>query len=553
MTADAETLPPQASTTAPVPGPARTALWAAPVLCVATVVLALWSTYRDGGYFADDVAAVTTLTLVACGVGLLVVGPSWRPTRGALVCVGAAVGLTLWTALSASWSPDPEGATLAARRDLGYAAFLLLALLGVGNGRRAALLVQLVVLLLVGVCVVALLSRLRPSLFDVDPQLLQVSQGRLAFPVGYWNGLGAVAAMAVMGCLGLAADAREHPAVRAAGAAGGTIAGCVLYLTISRGAGLALAAALVVVLVLSPRRVRLAVSGVLMLATVTAGVLVLSADRILVDEPGTLAAQEDAGRPVLVALLAIALGAALVQLALTRVSALNRTHRHVSHYSPRSRAATGYAVCAGLVVVLLVGVYATSADTLEGQAANGTFGVRGFVDRQYDAFMDTSKPPPVGTERLASARSSRSEAYEVAINGFQANPLAGDGAAGYEVRWYRERTVPESFRNAHSLELETASELGLVGLLLLGAMLAPLVGGMRGLRRATGGLTRSQAAAAGGVLTVWLVHSALDWDWQLGSVTLPALACGAAMLARGQRQPAASTAGMVARRRHTGS
>lgn len=540
---------------APAPGSAvpraasaRLDTWAAPALCVCTAGLALWSSYRGGGYFADDVAAVTTLTLVACAVGSLVVGASWRPSRAAVVCVGAALGLTLWSGLSASWSPDPEGAVLATRRDLGYAAFLLLALLSVGNGRRAALLVRLVVLLLVGVCVVALLSRLRPSLFDVDPQLLLISQGRLAFPVGYWNGLGAVAAMAVMGCLGLAADAREHAAIRAASTAGGTIAGCVLYLTISRGAGLALASALIVVLVLSPRRVRVAVSGVVMFAGVAAGVLVLAADRILVDRPGTLVAQEEAGRPVLVAVLAIALGAALVQIAVTQVRALNRTRSRSSHYSPRSRATTGYAVCGALVVALLVGVYGTSADTLEGQAANGTSGVRGFVDRQYDAFMDTSKPPPAGTERLSSARSSRSNAYNVAIDGFQAHPLAGDGAAGYEVRWYRERKVPESFRNAHSLELETASELGLVGLLLLVAMLAPLVAGMRGLRHARGGLTRSQSAAAGGIFTVWLVHSGLDWDWQLGSVTMPALACGAAMLAQGRRQPAASTAGMVARR-----
>jgi O-antigen ligase len=161
--------------------------------------------------------------------------------------------------------------------------------------------------------------------------------------------------------------------------------------------------------------------------------------------------------------------------------------------------------------------------------------------------MDTAKPPPAGQQRLTSARSSRSEAYRVAINGFQDHPLAGDGAAAYEMRWMRERKVAEYFRNAHSLELETASELGLVGLLLLAGILLPLSGGMRGIRRAQGGLTRSQAASAGGVVLVWMVHSALDWDWQMGAVTLPALACGAALVA--PRRTASASGGPRSRRR----
>ena len=40
--------------------------------------------------------------------------------------------------------------------------------------------------------------------------------------------------------------------------------------------------------------------------------------------------------------------------------------------------------------------------------------------------------------------------------------------------WLRDRTVPEVVRDAHSIWLETAAELGLVGL----ALLAALVGGV---------------------------------------------------------------------------
>ena len=48
---------------------------------------------------------------------------------------------------------------------------------------------------------------------------------------------------------------------------------------------------------------------------------------------------------------------------------------------------------------------------------------------------------------------------------------AGTAAGSFGTLWLRERTIPEVVRDAHSLELETAAELGLVGLLLLGAFL----------------------------------------------------------------------------------
>jgi O-antigen ligase len=522
------------------------------VLCVLVGGLIAYSALRSGGYYARDFLLVGVAAFVASGIGLVLVGGRWSPSPWAMLALASLFGLTAWTGLSAAWSPDPAAADVAMQRCLAYAAAFLLCALAVGNGRSAALLLRLVVGVLVGVCVVALVSRLRPELIETDPTLLAFSQGRLAYPLGYWNAMGAVAAMAIIGCLGLAADAREHLVLRALYAAGGTLATCTLYLTISRGAGLALVFALAVVLALSPRRLRLAISGAAMLGAGAVGVLVLRSHPVLVDRPATIAQQSDEGAAVLVALVVIATCAAGVQIALGRVRALNRERSATSFRRRSAPPVAVYGVPAVVVALLFAGVYATSSDTVEGQAANGTLNLRSFVDRQYDAFMDTAKPPPVGQERLTSARSSRSEAYRVAIDALQANPLAGDGAGGYPVRWAREREVGENFRNAHSLELETASELGLVGLLLLGGLLVPLGAGLQRIRKAGGGLTRSQAAAAGGVVMVWMVHSALDWDWQMGAVTLPALACGAVLLAQGQRS-ARSGAGMFARLRTAGS
>ena len=70
--------------------------------------------------------------------------------------------------------------------------------------------------------------------------------------------------------------------------------------------------------------------------------------------------------------------------------------------------------------------------------------------------------------RFASAQSNRYAYWHVALDAFAAHPLKGVGSGGFRVEWRREREVLDPARDAHSLYLETAAELGLVGLLLLG-------------------------------------------------------------------------------------
>ena len=75
-------------------------------------------------------------------------------------------------------------------------------------------------------------------------------------------------------------------------------------------------------------------------------------------------------------------------------------------------------------------------------------------------------------------------------------------------------------RDAHSLEVEIAAELGLVGL----ARVRLLVAGAA-IAAARRRCAREPAAAAGScaALLVWFLHASIDWDWQLPAVTLPAI------------------------------
>jgi hypothetical protein len=493
----------------------------------ALVVLAAW---RSGGYFAEDYLLVGALAFGACAVAVALTGRPLRPTTPALVVLAALVTLAAWTGLSADWSPDPEGARLAMTRTIGYAGAFLLAVLAVGDGRQARLVLRLLVAALVGVAVLALLGRLRADLFADGSAISSPGPGRLGSIITYWNGLGAIAAMAVMGTIGLAGDAREAASIRVLAAAGGVLAGCTLYLTLSRGSGLALTAGILVVLGLSPRRRRLGIAALLILGGGLLGVLVLRHHPVLVDAPGTAAARRDQGQTALLDIGLIAIAAGAVQFGLGRIR-LSKSSTTDDEPSRVGAPAVIGGVAALAVILTALGTYAVAGDRVEGRTNDSTGGLRSFVDRQYEAFMNPIAAPADGQARLDSVQSSRSDAYRVALDGFRAHPVAGDGAAGFRVRWFRERRGYEDLRNAHSLELETLSELGIVGAVPLLILLGGLIAGLRALTRRRGTVTRSQAAAAGGIVVVWLVHSALDWDWQQAAVTLPALTAGALLMA----------------------
>ena len=104
------------------------------------------------------------------------------------------------------------------------------------------------------------------------------------------------------------------------------------------------------------------------------------------------------------------------------------------------------------------------------------------------------------------------------LGAFGRQPLGGVGAGGFRVEWLRERSIPEVVRDTHSLEVELAAELGLVGLLDFALMIAGVAGAARrALRRHP-----REAAGSCAALIAWILHASIDWDWQLPAVTLPA-------------------------------
>jgi O-antigen ligase len=434
--------------------------------------------FDAGGYFPTAYLEGGAVALAALGLLLAVHLPRYALSTHALAGLGTLALLAAWTGLSAAWSPAPDVALEDMQRDLLYAALFGLGLLAAGSGRHAALLGWIVLAVIVAI---------------VCAGLVHGDGGeRLSYPLTYWNAYGALAAVGVVLAAGLGSDPRAPVPVRAlCGAAVVPLADGV-YLSLSRGTWLALMVGAVVLVVLGAHR------GSLLL---TVGVA------------GTAATLAILGGPVVP--LTVAAGSVVGVIAAGRASAnLMQALRRVVR--PLLIGVAALAAAAALVA------YAAKADAVEGHADRALRSATGFVSDQWQDFLRPTTGAdtvPARPARLTSAKGTRSDLYRVAFDGFEANPLRGDGAGGFTVRWMRQRRVYEAVRDAHSLELETLGELGAVGGLLLLAFLATLVWAAVRSRVRRAALPRAHAAAVGAACAVWVAHSAVDWDWQMPALT----------------------------------
>jgi O-antigen ligase len=171
----------------------------------------------------------------------------------------------------------------------------------------------------------------------------------------------------------------------------------------------------------------------------------------------------------------------------------------------------------GLAALLYVGGRVRSAIVLMPLLAAGVIGglLLGSNSGQAFSFLGQNRP----------------QYWHVAWKLYESNSLLGGGAGTFGNYWLHNRPSGEFVRDAHSLYIEMLAELGPLGLaLLLLALVMPLLALRRRQR------TMMVATAAGAYVT-FLLHAAVDWDWELPIITLVGLACGTALLVeRSERQ-----------------
>ncbi len=164
-------------------------------LLTVPAALVVFFSFSSGGFFPDSVALGT----LAVGVLLVVrLAVADRPLASfgpaVLVPLAGLAGLAGWALLSQFWSHAPGRATIGFDRDLLYAlTFALFASLG-STRARLTWAVRAVAFTMAGVAALSLISRVAPDVLSTS--LPPQADGRLAYPLTYWNALGVFCAVA---------------------------------------------------------------------------------------------------------------------------------------------------------------------------------------------------------------------------------------------------------------------------------------------------------------------------------------------------------------------
>jgi len=467
------------------------------VLLAGPAVLA----FLTGGYFDGARAAATavawTLVLLLALAGPLPLprsGPGW-------LAAGALAALAAWSAISIAWAPLVGPAVDSVQRLLLYLG-VLLAATAVLRDRGLARAVEPA--LAAGAALVigyGLAGRLVPGIVDLNRSL--VAGGRLEQPLTYWNAEGLLAAMGFLLCVRLAGDPSRPRWMRIAAAAAFGPLGAGVYLSYSRGALAVAVLGLIFLVAAAPVRPQLRAAAAGLVAAVVAGA-VAAAFRGVAGLEGSGAEQRRDGAIVLAAFVIVATVAGLLA---ARMSAAERSDPALLErlgYAGRLPA-VAFGAAALCVVGLAIGGLAETGDSTESAEARPS--------------------------RFVSISSQRYEYWRVGANAFVDRPFQGEGAGGFRVLWRMERDVDAAAVEVHSLVMEMATELGLPGLLLLGALLVGVAAAGR--RALAAGAPIAPGACA--VCATWLLHASIDWDWQMPAVTIPAIVLAGALLAESER------------------
>src|SRR5438105_6750019 len=186
---------------------------AAALLAIGVLGLLLGLAVANGGYFATS-WGWAALPSLAVTLVLLVAGRPTKPSRLELGLLGSLAALVAWIWLSVLWTSSVTTTALEGERAVVLLAGVAVVLAG-ARARSARPLLAGVGAAAFGACAYGLATRLFPErLGTFDP----LAGYRLAAPIGYWNGVGILAAIGISLCLGFAVRGRT-PLARALGAA----------------------------------------------------------------------------------------------------------------------------------------------------------------------------------------------------------------------------------------------------------------------------------------------------------------------------------------------
>jgi len=470
---------------------ARLEEWAA---LISPLVLLVPLALVGGGFgLSDRHAAGLAVWLLV--VGMLVLGAAGRallarPFYWATGLIGA---LALLSALSSFWSGSIELSVTEADRVLVYLGVFIATFLIAQTGQRRQRFGEGLAIALVAIAAIAVASRLLPDVIHVleGPG----SGSRLSYPLGYWNGEGVVFGIATGLALWLSRRSLV-PFLRWFAVALLPVALLALYLTYSRGGLLATALTCGCLIVLSHDRLWLLGTFAVGALGALPAVLVVQGHRSIAEN---LNDDQIAGQGH-EALAVLAAGSIL---ALVLFAVLRRVERRQGRLTDRALAVSRNP--------RLLKLLALGAALLAIGAALAVGG------RAWDQFTSPDLRPPSNPESHFTELSSsgRNEFWRVAVDSFGEKPALGSGAGTFRFSWYALRHNSEPNTDAHSLYLQAFSELGVVGGLLVLAMVGFLLWTGLAAWREAREHRRDLYAVLLGACLAFAVCSAIDWFWQI--------------------------------------
>jgi O-Antigen ligase len=456
------------------------------IACIPTAVA-----LANGGYFASSWGWASLALAWMAALSLAFATALSRLSRVALAGFGA---LAAWSLLSSAWAASASDAVLSAERT-SVVALGVLAFLTIVTRSSLHLVVATLVVGASLLCAYSLSTRL---LSDEFGGVVDSTGGfRLSRPIGYWNGLGIFAVIALAIALGVLPHATRL--LRVILAVPLPILAVTAYFTYSRGAAIAFGIALVVIFVLDPLRMEWFLRSLLVGAIAAVGVLAASQSPALTTAGASSHKIASEGHRLALLLLLLCIGSAAAAIVPRRAFVLPRR---------LERQAT-LLVSVLVVVVVVIGLV----------QIGGPKGV-------WEKF---ASPPTATTQNLNQRLFSfsgnyRTPLWKQALKEFDSHPILGGGAGSYETYYLQHRTRADKVKNAHNLYLETLAELGPVGLALLLVALLSLLAAVWRVRR------QAVVPALAAAYIAFLIHMTVDWDWQLTGVALAGLFCGAGIL-----------------------
>jgi tetratricopeptide (TPR) repeat protein len=440
----------------------------------------LTATLFFGGGSGDGrlfwIGAFALLTAFACvggGLGGLVARPA--PTRLGVAALWLLAAFVLWNGLTMAWSITPDRSWTYLNRGLVYVAFAIIGLFLAAAARRPTPLVAGALALLLGAVVAwALAGKVIPGLFPDGARV-----ARLRSPIGYWNALALVCAIALPVFLWLA------PRQRALAALGVYLSVVALLLTYSRG-GVAVAIVAVALWLAAgvSRSESLGALGASLPVALGVAGIGLALPGVAKDlQPQSVRVADGAWFG-----LALVVGAALVGWLASR---------HLGR-----RELQGLGALAVVLVAVGIGALIARGDWLAG--------FRGSDAAQV----------PQSANRLTSASSNnRWSWWKEAWQLFENDPVGGTGARSFRIARGAVRETPTITNEPHNVALQFLAETGIVGLLLgAAAALAALAAAWQTVGRLRGD-ERGAATALAIALPVYLLHALADIDWDFVAPT----------------------------------